>query len=88
MQGLIARRDIKQLGINRRLTYTVRDLALELHLFPDFDGRDLRFATAGPGEKGHDTWEPRESYKTGGASTWITSCKAGSVASPASNTPN
>ena len=31
-----------------------------------------RYTTAGPGEKGHDTWEPRESYQTGGASTWIT----------------
>jgi alcohol dehydrogenase (cytochrome c) len=31
-----------------------------------------RYTTAGPGEKGHDTWEPRDSYKTGGASTWIT----------------
>jgi alcohol dehydrogenase (cytochrome c) len=31
-----------------------------------------RYTTAGPGEKGHETWEPRESYKTGGASTWIT----------------
>jgi hypothetical protein len=39
-------------GINRRLTYTVRDLELELHLFPDFDGRDLRFTTAGPGDSG------------------------------------
>jgi hypothetical protein len=39
-------------GLNRRLTYTVRDLNLELHLFPDFDGKDLRFATAGPGESG------------------------------------
>lgn len=39
-------------GINRRLTYTVRDLDLELHLFPDFDGRDLRFTTAGPGDTG------------------------------------
>ncbi len=39
-------------GINRRLTYTVRDLELELHLFPDFDGRDLKFMTAGPGETG------------------------------------
>lgn len=39
-------------GINRRLTYTVRDLNLELQLFPDFDGRDLRFTTAGPGESG------------------------------------
>jgi hypothetical protein len=39
-------------GINRRLTYTVKDLNLELQLFPDFDGKDLRFTTAGPGESG------------------------------------
>jgi hypothetical protein len=39
-------------GLNRRLTYTVRDLSLELQLFPDFDGRELRFATAKPGETG------------------------------------
>jgi hypothetical protein len=39
-------------GMNRRLTYTVRDLNLELQLFPDFDGRDLKFTTAGPGESG------------------------------------
>src|SRR5262245_10028376 len=31
-----------------------------------------RYTTAGPGEKGHDTWEPRESHLNGGASTWIT----------------
>jgi alcohol dehydrogenase (cytochrome c) len=31
-----------------------------------------RYTTAGPGEKGHETWEPRESYRTGGGSTWIT----------------
>jgi alcohol dehydrogenase (cytochrome c) len=31
-----------------------------------------RHTTAGPGEKGHETWEPRDSYRTGGASTWIT----------------
>jgi alcohol dehydrogenase (cytochrome c) len=31
-----------------------------------------RYTTAGPGEKGHETWEPRESFQTGGASTWIT----------------
>ena len=30
------------------------------------------YTTAGPGEKGHETWQPPESYKTGGASTWIT----------------
>ena len=31
-----------------------------------------RYTTAGPDEKGHDTWEPRDAYKNGGASTWIT----------------
>ena len=31
-----------------------------------------RYTTAGPGEKGHETWEPREAYQRGGASTWIT----------------
>jgi len=31
-----------------------------------------RYTTPGPGEKGHETWEPRDAYKTGGASTWIT----------------
>ncbi len=39
-------------GINRRLTYTVRDLSLDLQLFPEFDGRELRFKTAAPGETG------------------------------------
>jgi len=31
-----------------------------------------RYTTAGPDEKGHETWEPRETYLTGGGSTWIT----------------
>jgi alcohol dehydrogenase (cytochrome c) len=31
-----------------------------------------RYTTAGPGEKGHETWEPRETHLNGGASTWIT----------------
>jgi hypothetical protein len=39
-------------GINRRLTYTVENLALELQLFPEFDGGEIRFATARPGETG------------------------------------
>lgn len=39
-------------GLNRRLTYTVKDMSLELALFPDFDGQDLRFALAKPGESG------------------------------------
>jgi alcohol dehydrogenase (cytochrome c) len=31
-----------------------------------------RYTAAGPGEKGHDTWDPPESHLRGGASTWIT----------------
>ena len=31
-----------------------------------------RYTTAGPGEKGHDTWDPPSAYQRGGASTWIT----------------
>ncbi len=31
-----------------------------------------RYTTAGPGEKGHETWDPPEAYLRGGASTWIT----------------
>jgi hypothetical protein len=39
-------------GVNRRLTYTVKDLALDLQLFPEFDGEELKFSTARPGEAG------------------------------------
>jgi hypothetical protein len=39
-------------GLNRPLTYTVKDVSLELQLFPDYDGRELRFQTAAPGETG------------------------------------
>jgi len=37
-------------------------------------GRHLwrRYTTAAPGEPGGDTWPPNDSYKNGGASTWIT----------------
>jgi alcohol dehydrogenase (cytochrome c) len=31
-----------------------------------------RHTTAGPGEPGHETWEPRQAYANGGGSTWIT----------------
>ena len=39
-------------GINRKLTYTVKDLALELQLFPVYTGDTVLFATARPGETG------------------------------------
>lgn len=39
-------------GINRKLTYTVKDLALELQLFPTYNGDTVLFSTARPGETG------------------------------------
>jgi hypothetical protein len=39
-------------GVNRKLTYTVKDMALELNIFPEFDGDTVRFTTAKPGDTG------------------------------------
>ncbi|MEP1079877.1 hypothetical protein NDI52_31200 [Leptolyngbya sp. PL-A3] len=39
-------------GLNRKLTYMVKDMNLELQLFPEFDGDTVRFTTAKPGETG------------------------------------
>jgi hypothetical protein len=39
-------------GVNRRLTYTVKDVAVDLNVFPDYDQDELRFAVAKPGENG------------------------------------
>lgn len=39
-------------GVTRRLTYTVKDLSLDLYVFPDYDGKKLRFNVARPGENG------------------------------------
>jgi KaiC/GvpD/RAD55 family RecA-like ATPase len=39
-------------GVTRPLTYTVKDVALDLHTFPIYDGRQVRFTTAQPGEAG------------------------------------
>jgi hypothetical protein len=39
-------------GVTRPLTYTVKDVALDLHAFPVYDGRRVRFTTAQPGEHG------------------------------------
>jgi hypothetical protein len=38
--------------LTRPLTYTVRDVALDLQIFPQFDGRKVRFVTAQPGDAG------------------------------------
>ncbi len=39
-------------GVTRPLNYTVRDVALELQLFPQFDGDSVRFINAQPGDSG------------------------------------
>lgn len=39
-------------GIARPLTYTVKDVALDLQAFPTYDGETVRFTTAQPGEEG------------------------------------
>ena len=39
-------------AINRPLTYTVKDVGLDLNLFPSYDGDEVRFVTAQPGQTG------------------------------------
>ena len=39
-------------GVNSPLTYAVKDLSLDLHVFPEYDGSDVKFVTAGSGETG------------------------------------
>ena len=47
-----ARETLAIKGVNHPLTYAVKDFALELQLFPEFDGQDLRFSNAAPGDSG------------------------------------
>ncbi len=39
-------------AINKSLSYTVKDMALDLQIFPSYDGDQVRFTTAKPGEQG------------------------------------
>jgi hypothetical protein len=39
-------------GVTRRLTYTVKDVAVDLYVFPHYEGGKLRFNVARPGENG------------------------------------
>ncbi len=47
-----ARETLAVKAINRPLTYTVKDMALDLQIFPTFDGDEVRFTTAQPGQEG------------------------------------
>ncbi len=39
-------------AINKPLTYTVKDMAMDLNIFPTFDGDQVKFTTAQPGQQG------------------------------------
>lgn len=39
-------------AINKPLSYTVKDLSLDLNIFPSYDGDKVRFLTAQPGQSG------------------------------------
>jgi hypothetical protein len=39
-------------AINKPLSYTVRELALDLNIFPSYDGEHVSFVTAQPGQEG------------------------------------
>src|ERR1051325_2385717 len=39
-------------AINKPLSYTVKELALDLNIFPSYDGDSVTFVTAQPGQQG------------------------------------
>ncbi len=39
-------------AINKPLSYTVKEVSLDLNIFPSYDGDQVRFVTARPGESG------------------------------------
>lgn len=47
-----ARETLAVKAINKPLTYAVKDVNLEMQLFPSFDGNNVRFVTAEPGQNG------------------------------------
>ncbi len=47
-----ARETLAIKAINRPLSYSVKDLSLDLQIFPSFDGEEVKFLTAQPGETG------------------------------------
>lgn len=42
-------------AVNKPLSYTVKDMAMDLQIFPTYDGREVEFVTAQPGEEGSST---------------------------------
>ncbi len=47
-----ARDTLSVKGLNSPLSYAVKDVSLDLNVFPEFDGNDVRFTTAATGDSG------------------------------------
>ncbi|MFZ6012342.1 MAG: hypothetical protein ACOYXT_18510 [Bacteroidota bacterium] len=47
-----ARQTLSFKGVNHPLTYAVKDLSVELQVFPDYDGDEIKFTTARAGQDG------------------------------------
>ncbi|MGI9498918.1 MAG: hypothetical protein ACR2P3_02700 [Geminicoccaceae bacterium] len=50
-----ARETLAVKSMNRPLSYAVKDLALDLQIFPSFEDGDVQFRTAEPGQEGYST---------------------------------
>ncbi len=50
-----ARETLAVKSMSRPLSYAVKDLALDLQIFPTFEGGDVQFRTAEPGQEGYST---------------------------------
>ncbi len=47
-----ARDTLSVKGLNSPLSYAVKDVSLDLNVFPEYDGNDVRFTTASTGDAG------------------------------------
>jgi hypothetical protein len=47
-----ARNTLSLKGVNHPLTYAVKDLSVELQVFPDYDGEEIKFTAAKAGQDG------------------------------------
>lgn len=50
-----ARETLAVKSMNRPLSYAVKDLSLDLQIFPTYEGDSVRFRTAEPGQAGYST---------------------------------
>lgn len=50
-----ARETLAVKSVNRPLSYAVKDLSMDLQIFPTYEGNSVRFRTAEPGQEGYST---------------------------------